>query len=84
MSDSVLYSALFDVYRCFSFSCFHVAVVVVVVVVATWLVPCETAAVSAHVLCTPYKDASDYGVTSFKATWVFIWNLHRCLLATHL
>ena len=37
-------------------------------VVVIWLVPCETAAVSAHVLCTPYNHAPAYGVTSFKVT----------------
>ena len=33
-----------------------------------WLVPCETAAVSAQVLCTPFNNAPVYSVTSFKAT----------------
>ena len=36
--------------------------------VAAWLVPRETAAVSGHVLCTPYNEAPVYGVVSFKAT----------------
>ena len=31
--------------------------------------PREAAAVSAHVLCTPYNHAAVYGVTSFKATY---------------
>ena len=30
----------------------------------TWLVPRETVAVSAHVLCTPYNHAPVYKVTS--------------------
>ena len=33
--------------------------------VVAWLVPRETAAVSAHVLCTPYTHAPIYSVTSF-------------------
>ena len=33
---------------------------------AVWLVPRETAAVSAQVLCTPFNGAPVYSVTSFK------------------
>ena len=36
--------------------------------VAAWLVPRETAAVSVQVLRTPFNYAPVYGVTSFKAT----------------
>ena len=35
-----------------------------------WLVPHEAVAVSGHVLCTPYKLAAVYNVTSRKATYV--------------
>ena len=38
--------------------------------VVTGLVPHEAAAVSAHVLCTPYDQAPVYSVTSFQATYV--------------
>ena len=38
--------------------------------VVAWLVPCETAAVSAQVLCTPYTHATVYNVTLFKVTYV--------------
>ena len=31
-----------------------------------WLVPREAAAVSAHVLCTPYNHAPVYSVTSYS------------------
>ena len=49
--------------------------------VATWLVPSETAAVSAQVLCTPCNHAPVYGVTLFKATQ----RMHVCLgLTCHL
>ena len=49
--------------------------------VATWLVPSETAAVSAQVLCTPCNHAPVYGVTLFKATH----RMHVCLgLTCHL
>ena len=37
--------------------------------VVTWLVPGETAAVSAHILCTPYNHAPCH-VTSCKATYI--------------
>ena len=37
-------------------------------VLAALLVPCETAAVSVHVLCKPYNYAPVYSVASFKAT----------------
>ena len=36
--------------------------------VLAWLVPSETAAVSAQVLCTPFNRAPVYSVTSFKVT----------------
>jgi len=36
--------------------------------VVTWLVPRETVAVSAQVLCTSYSQAPLYSVTSFKYT----------------
>ena len=35
--------------------------------VVTWLVPRKTAAVSAHVLCTPYNHAQVYCVTFLEA-----------------
>ena len=38
--------------------------------VVAWLVPRETAAVSAQALCTPCNHALVYSVTSFKATYV--------------
>ena len=38
--------------------------------VVTWLVSHETAAVSAHVLCTPYNQLHVYSVILFKATYV--------------
>ena len=43
--------------------------------VVTWLVPRETAAVSAHVLCRLYNHARVYSVTLFEAT------LHRMCTA---
>ena len=57
-----------------------------VLMVVTWLVPHETAAVSAHVLCTPYNHAPVYSVISFEATYarfacVFSCNLPPALLA---
>ena len=36
----------------------------------TWLVPRKTAAVSVHVLNTPYNRATVYSVTSFEAAYV--------------
>ena len=36
--------------------------------VFAWIVPRETADVSAQVLCTPYNHVSVYSVTSFKST----------------
>ena len=36
--------------------------------IVTWLVPHETAAISPQVLCTPYKHAPVYSVTSCTAT----------------
>ena len=38
--------------------------------VVTWLIPHETAAVSAHVLCTPCNHAPVYNVVSCKATYI--------------
>ena len=36
----------------------------------TWLVPYETAAITAHTLCAPYNHAQVYIVTSSEATQV--------------
>ena len=52
--------------------------------VVTWLVPCETAAISAHVLCTPYNHAPVYSVTLSEAIYVgclFRYNMPLALLA---
>ena len=49
--------------------------------VVAWLVPHETAAVLAHVLCTPHSHAPVYSVTSFKATYIRC--IHVCLAVTH-
>ena len=38
----------------------------------TWLMPRETVAVSAHVLCTPYIHAPVYSVTSFEVVAVVV------------
>ena len=38
--------------------------------VVTRLVPRETSAVSAHVLCIPYNHTTDYSVTLFEVTYV--------------
>ena len=38
--------------------------------VVKWLVPCETAAISVHILCTPYNHAPVYSVTT-KGACVF-------------
>ena len=38
--------------------------------VVTWLASHETAAVSAHVLCTPYSQPHVYSMILFKATYV--------------
>ena len=38
--------------------------------VVTWLVPHETTAILAHVLCTPYNPAVVYMVTLFEAMYV--------------
>ena len=43
--------------------------------VVTWLVPCETAPISLHVLWTPYNCAPIYRVTLFKATYVGRWGV---------
>ena len=48
-----------------------------------WLVPRETAAISAHVLCTPYNHAPVYSVTLFEATCVdraHVWLAVTCRL----
>ena len=47
--------------------------------VVTWLVPHETAAVSAQVLCTPYNHAPDYSVILFADTC----QVHLCLAVTY-
>ena len=57
--------------------------------VITWLVPCKTAAISVHILCTPCSHAHVYSVTSCKATYigcmcVFSCNLPPALLAEQL
>ena len=39
----------------------------------TWLVPRETAAVSAKVVCTPYNHAPVYSVVSFKAGYMTVY-----------
>ena len=56
--------------------------------VVRWLVPCRTAAISMHIMCTPYNHALVYCVTSFEATMrahicacVFSCNLPPALLA---
>ena len=49
------------------FFCFCFFVFLVHCLVVTWLVPRETAAVSPHVLCTPYNHSPVYSVTSFEA-----------------
>ena len=41
-----------------------------------WLVPRETAAILAHILCIPYNHAPVYSVTSCKAT------MHVCVAVT--
>ena len=43
-----------------------------------WLVPHETAAILAHVLCTPYSHTPVYSVTLFEAT--YICSMHVCLI----
>ena len=47
----------------------------------TWLVPCKTAAVLAHVLCTPYNLAPVYLKTHTKGSFVFSCNLPAALFA---
>ena len=50
--------------------------------VVAWLVPHETAAVLAHILCTPYNHAPVYSVTSFQAIYVaYMCSLPPALLA---
>ena len=54
--------------------------------VVTWLMPHETASVSAHVLCTLYGHVSVYSVTPCAATYVvvtchlYFWQNDRDLL----
>ena len=48
--------------------------------VATWLVPRETAAMSAHVLCTLHSHAPVYSLTSCKSC--HIRRVHACLAVT--
>ena len=48
--------------------------------VITLLMPRETAAVQAHVLCTPYNHAPVYSITSCEATCIR--RLHMCLDVT--
>ena len=48
-------------------------------IVVTWLVPRNTAAMSAYVLCLPYNHAPVY-VTFFKATHVGCMRVYLCLL----
>ena len=72
----LLYTALFE----FPPKSWHHCLVV------TWLVPRETAAVLAQVLCTSNSHAPVYSVTLFKATCMyaaclFSWNLLPALLA---
>ena len=45
--------------------------------VGTWLVPCETAAISVHVLCTPYNHVLVYSVIRSHVRRV-----HACLAVT--
>ena len=57
----------------YSMFCFWICTKVVYLqhcVSVTWPVPCETAAVSVHILCTPHNHAPVYSVTSFQATYV--------------
>ena len=51
--------------------------------VVAWLVPCESAAILAQVLCTPFNHAPVYSATSFKQSHigVFICNLPSALLS---
>ena len=57
-------------------ACFWISTEVVYLqcclVVTTWLVPCETAAISVQVLCTPCGHAPVYNVTSFEAKFMLI------------
>ena len=48
--------------------------------VVVWPVSRETAAVSVHMLCTPYSHAPVYSVTSFKA--INICRVRVCLAVT--
>ena len=49
--------------------------------VVAWLVPRETAAISAHVLCMPSNHAAVYSVTAFQLGHVHNM-VHECLAAT--
>ena len=46
--------------------------------VATWLVPCETAAVSAHVLWTPYNHV--WFMIYFSEVIWYVWKIMFCLI----
>ena len=46
----------------------------------TWLVPCKTAAISVHILCTPCNHAHVYSVTPCKATHIGC----RCVFSCNL
>jgi len=39
--------------------------------IVTWLVPCETAAVSAHILCTQYNHAPYYIIILFEVIYLY-------------
>ena len=46
--------------------------------------PCETAAVSVHILSTPYNYAPVYGVTSFETFWSWVqWAIPAILPSGH-
>ena len=44
---------------------------------------CETAAISVHVLYTPYTYAPVYSVTLFDAIYIYVGYIHVCLAASH-
>ena len=71
------YSLLWRVFESPSKWCTHLLRYSVV----TWLVPREAAAISTHVMCTPYShvDLVVYSVTPCKATYV---RVHVCLAVT--
>ena len=60
----VFYSMFFNIHPCGVFTLLQCYLAV------TWLVPCETAAVSVHILCTPCNHTPVYSVTLFKAIYV--------------